>query len=107
MKRSRLRQRYGHAKGSGWAAGRKPSSQEIWASGKPIVVAKEGSGWTVSVMGRPVVRHNGKLTFAGRTGAPAGGTPEKFETRDEAAGIAHQIGRYMLNLGDLVFEYVE
>jgi|SRR5580692_3789106 hypothetical protein len=108
MRRAGLRRRYGHAKGkSAWVAGRAPSSNEIWAAGKPIVIAKEGSAWTVSVMGRPVVKHGNALTFEGRVGAPVGGAPHRFSTKAEAESVAHGIGHYMLKLGDFVFSYVD
>ena len=85
----------------------RPSHAEMFANGKPIVVTKMGRKYTVHVMGNPVTRDaEGKLTFVGRPGAVPGPAAE-FKTRDEAYGIAHRIGHYMLGLGDFVDTYVE
>lgn len=85
----------------------KPSHAEMFANGKPIVITKMGRKYTVTVMGHPVVRgSDGKLTFQGRSDVPEGATPEKF-TKDDAKHIAHQIGHYMLGLGDFVDTYIE
>ena len=107
MKHRTLRRRYGRAKGTGWASGRQPSHVEIWADGKPLVVAKTGSKWTVTVMGSPVVKSSNGLTFAGRAGYVEGLAPEKFKSKGDADHVAHVIGRYMLSLGDFVDTYVE
>lgn len=102
-----MRRRYGRAKsGGGWVGGR-PSHLQIWANGKPIVVSKVSGGWTVSVMGSPIVRGPNGLSFQGRAGWSEGLPVEKFKTKDTADGVAHQVGRYMLDLGDMVFTYVE
>lgn len=46
----------------------------------------------------PVCRRGRELSFE------PDGEPGQF-SKDEAAHIAHKIGRYMLGLGDLVFSY--
>lgn len=101
-----MRHRYGRASASGWVSG-KPSSAQIWAHGKPLVVAKSGRGYTVSVMGSPIVRGPNGLLFQGRVGWSADFPVEKFKTKDIADGVAHKVGHYMLGLGDFVYTYVD
>jgi hypothetical protein len=86
----------------------RPSYTEMFANGKPIVVTKVGRKYTVHVMGAPVYRGtDGKLNFFGRPDAVAGMPAEKFNNRSDADHIAHQIGHYMLGLGDFVDTYVD
>jgi hypothetical protein len=93
---------------SGWTSGKRPSHAEIWADGKPIIVARSGRKWTVTVIGRPVVNGpSGGLTFEGRADYVDGLAPARFNSKGDADYVAHKIGRYMLNLGDFVHTYVE
>jgi hypothetical protein len=93
---------------SGWASGKRPSHTEIWADGKPITVARSGRKWTVTVMGRPVVAGpSGGLTFEGRANYVDGLKTARFDSKGDADSVAHKIGRYMLDLGDFVYTYVE
>ena len=79
---------------------------------KPIVIEKQGPhAWHMFVNGEPVV-NIGKgakvaLTFKPRPNYVDGAPIYTFKTKSDAEGIAHQVGRYMLNLGDMVYSYVE
>ena len=48
----------------------------------------------------PVVREGNQVDLV------PGGKPSKF-TKEQALSLAHQIGRYLFNLGDFVYTYVE
>jgi len=82
---------------------------------KPLEIRKKGSGWSVFVKGVPVVKMGSKLWFdRALAGIPTDGTsppipvgtkPHRFGKKNEAQTIAHQIGRYMLNLGDFLWTY--
>lgn len=84
---------------------------------KPIVIARHGRGFTLYVSGVPLVDGpDGKLAFTEQPGAmkrkrtsyaPATSPVHVFEKIDDAKGAAHQIGRYMMDLGDMVFSYTE
>jgi hypothetical protein len=52
----------------------------------PIKIKKDGSKWSVTVLGIPIGFVN---------------------TKEEARSAAHTIGRYKLELGDFVFAYTE
>ena len=105
--RGRRSARYGNAGKPGWPSGRRPSLTEIWANGKPIVISRAGSKWSVSVMGAPlVIPSEGRLTWRGRSDFEEGKPVAKF-TKDEAKGLAHSIGRYTLGLGDFVKTYID
>ena len=52
----------------------------------PIKIEKSGSKWTVIVLGIPIGLVN---------------------TKTDAKGAAHTIGRYKLDLGDFVYAYTE
>lgn len=110
MKRRRghaLRRRYGRAKSSSWVMGRAPSHLELFSHGKPLAIHKIGRKWGVSLLGAPVVRGSSGLTFRGRAGFEEGMPVAQFDTKEDAKHVAHKIGRYMLNLGDMAFLYVE
>ena len=97
--------RHGNAGKPGWVSGHRPSHSEIWANGKPIVISRAGSQWSLSVMGAPVVRlSDGALSFRGRSGFEEDAPLAKFK-KDDAKFLAHKIGHYMLNLGDFVTTY--
>ena len=104
----RSARRRGNAAKSGWVSGRRPSHAEIWESGKPIVISRAGSQWSLSVMGAPLVRTSaGGLSFRGRVDFEEGAPPAKFKKKDDVKFIAHKIGHYMLNLGDFVDTYTD
>jgi hypothetical protein len=66
---------------------------------KPIQINAHADGYTVTARGLGTLTRlpNGKLGFS--NGAPA------VLSKDDAVSMAHQIGRYKLNLGDFVFAY--
>jgi hypothetical protein len=80
---------------------------------KPIKIEKNGRKFFLSVNGAPLVQHAGQLAFdrslagIGKETIPAGLPLHAFKSKADARGIAHQIGRYMLKLGDFVDTYVE
>jgi hypothetical protein len=77
-----------------------PDSFQVWA-------CRDGTNTVVMVN-----RNTGKLDFDRRAVGlrvkkgyrPPTDTPGSF-TRQEAIHVAHQIGRYMFHLGDLVYAY--
>lgn len=91
--------------------------RELTHPTKPIVIKRAKGGFHVYVHGQPVLRNpDGKLTFDRKAAGlkhspltqPAAGAPtHTFKKISEAETIAHQIGRYVLGLGDFVFTYVE
>lgn len=91
------------------------AARSVLARGdKPLKIEKVKGGWTVHVHGDPVIAGAKGLTWKGRPGYDGGvdgfgheKPPHKFKTRDEARTVAHQIGRYVLNLGDFAYTYVE
>jgi hypothetical protein len=109
MKHRALRRRYGRAGASGWASGQRPSHAAMWTGGKPLEIRKTGSKWAVYVMGEPVVKAVGGLTFRGRADfdAMASVAPIAKFSKGDAQHVAHKIGHYMLGLGDFAYSYVE
>jgi hypothetical protein len=90
---------------------------------KPIVLKQVGSKWEVFLDTGAARRFGARK--AGMKGLPLdarvplvrreidrslefrqGGTPERF-SKSDAEGLAHQIGRYKLGFGDLVYTYVQ
>ncbi len=77
-----------------------PNNFQVWA-------CHDGTNTVVMVN-----RHTGKFDFNRKAVGlrvkkgyqPPADTPGSF-TREEAIHVAHQIGRYMFNLGDLVYTY--
>ncbi len=53
---------------------------------KPIKIQKSGNRWSVIVLGIPI---------------------GLVDTKSQAQGAAHMIGRYKLDLGDLAYAYTE
>ena len=95
------------ATGSGWAAGRKPTHQEIWADGKPLTIVKKGRGWTLLVMRHPLVdKPAGGVTFHGRSDFEHGLPEHVFKTKSDVESTAFGIGNYMLGLGAFMDTYV-
>jgi hypothetical protein len=99
------------------------SSGARQVSGKPLVMKKVGSKWELWLDVAAAHRYSRKAekrlkeypvdalvplvkSGAKQVGLVVGGKPAKM-TKDEALGIAHQIGRYMLDLGDFTYTYVE
>jgi hypothetical protein len=94
-----------------------PSSPRHVHPTKPIVIAREGRGYSIHVSGVPLV--DDPAGGAGFTRQPAGIKKKRphyappssrvhvFTKLDEAKHAAHQIGRYMMQLGDMVFSYTE
>lgn len=92
---------------------------------KPLILRKVGSKWEILLDVRAArafapSRAQKKLTKypssamvpVVRTGERSidlvdGGSPARFATKDEAKGIAESIGRYMLQLGDFTYTYIE
>lgn len=82
---------------------------------KPIVIEQHNRKYFVFVEGTPVVKHDGKITFDRRAAGlkatvdppPANLGPHPFTSKKAAEGVAHQIGRYILNRGDFVSSYTE
>lgn len=87
--------------------GRAPNHRELFANGKPISIEKYGSGWKVEVLGAPVVTGPKGLTFRGRVGFEEGMPTKRIDTKADAKIVAHQVGRYLLDLGDFAHTYVE
>jgi len=75
--------------------------------GKPIAIRKAGSKWAVTVHGNPIVRGPKGITFKGRPGFNESLPSATFDTKEDARGVAHMIGRYIFKLGDLAYGYVE
>ncbi len=95
---------------------------------KPIILKKVGSKWEVyldvaaarayALRATPrMKKYNSDPDFRDavlpvvKTGPKSvdfvpGGKPHKF-TKTEAKSLAHQIGRYMIDLGDFVYTYTE
>lgn len=80
---------------------------------KPIQIRRFGDRkYEVLVNGYAVGKGtDGKLTFnraaIGRPATPPPSHPETFRSGADAEVIAHQIGRYMMGLGDMVYAYAE
>jgi hypothetical protein len=85
---------------------------------KPIRIAKVQGGYNLFVNDIPVVADGKNVNldrakvglkvpadYANR--APKNTEPKLIAKASDAASIAHQIGRYMLNLGDMTFSYTE
>lgn len=91
----------------GWTSGRKPTHQEIWANGKPLTIVKKGRGWTLLVMGQPVVEGpGGGATFHGRSDFNQGLPEYVFKKKSDVESVAFGIGQYMLGLGQFMDTYV-
>lgn len=87
---------------------------------KPIVVQQVGKMWVVTVdmaaarafgaRGKRVREHPDALYVVTKKGNAVDmaerGTPGKF-TKSDADHVAHKIGRYVLDLGDFAYTYVE
>jgi hypothetical protein len=94
------------------AAERVPVVHE--ASGKPMLIEKKGDhDWRLFIHGEPVVNvskpraKKPELSFRGRPNFVEGAPTYKFKSKSEAEGVAHQVGRYMLKLGDMLYSYVD
>jgi len=76
---------------------------------KPMVIVRKGRSWFLYIQGQPVVKNGKSLDSAGLRGQPMppGLKPHAFKSKGEAESIAHQAGRYVLNLGDMLYAYVE
>jgi hypothetical protein len=83
---------------------------------KPVKIVKVTDGYHVFVHDVPVVRSGKGVTFdKQRAGlkvppgyvAPASTEPMLVEKAGDAASLAHQVGRYVLDLGDFVAGYTE
>lgn len=73
---------------------------------KPISIIQVGDKFKVQAYGHNVVKTpDGKLDVT-RKGRTAVGEPALFEY-NRAETVAHQVGRYMFNLGDFIDTYVE
>ena len=69
----------------------------------PLVQADSGKGITID-------RARAGLSVTGFKGGwkpPVNTEPLLIKKKEDAIGLAHQVGRYMLNMGDLVFAYTE
>lgn len=92
----------------------------------PLILQRHGSRWEVYLDTAAARRRVGRYKKVARldalpkeaivpvvrTGSHAidlvpGGRAHRFDSRDEAEGVAHKIGRYMLGLGDFVHAYSE
>ena len=92
---------------------------------KPIVIRKVGRAWEVWIdlpvaRARMPRRAHRKIAEYGDADAlavtrPPGGSlrlsasgpAERFTKKEDARHVAHQIGRYLLDLGDFVSTYTE
>ena len=92
---------------------------------KPIAIRKVGRTWEVWMDLPAAYRYaprrahkrlerygdTGELSVARGSGGgfalSASGPPHRFTKKDDARHAAHQIGRYLLDLGDFVSTYVE
>lgn len=83
---------------------------------KPIKIVKVKGGYNVFVNDTPLVEENGKASLD-RIAAgfkvsksykpPVSTQPLVFKKAGDAAHMAHLVGRYIMNLGDMVFAYTE
>jgi len=87
-------------------------------SNKPIKIVKLKNGYNVFVHDVPLVLgDNGKGVTLDRARAglstgngwkpPVHTEPVLVKKKEDAIGLAHQVGRYLLNMGDMVFAYTE
>ena len=84
---------------------------------RPIKIVRVTHGYNMFVNDVPVVKMgSGKASFdreragVGKNGPekiPDGARPMLIKKKDDAFGLAHSIGRYLLNLGSFVDTYVE
>jgi hypothetical protein len=87
---------------------------------KPIKIVKVPGGYHVFVNDVPLVKGEGKGCTLDRVKAglstsgfkegykpPTETEPFLIKKASDAVGISHQVGHYMLNLGDFVYTYVE
>jgi hypothetical protein len=88
---------------------------------KPIKIVKVAGGYHVFLHDVPFVQgDSGKGVTVDRAKAglsttgfkngwkpPVSTEPLLIKKASDAASLAHQIGRYMLNMGDFVFSYTE
>ena len=83
---------------------------------KPIKIVRVSGGFNMFVNNVPVVM-DGKGVTVDRQKVglkvkrgykpPASEEPALIPKASDAAGLAHQIGRYLLDLGDFTFSYTE
>jgi len=88
---------------------------------KPLKIAKVKGGYHVYLHGVPLVlgdsgkgvtldRARAGLSTTGFKGGwkpPVHAKPLLVKKKEDAIGLAHQVGRYLLNMGDMVFTYTE
>lgn len=86
---------------------------------KPIKLVKVKDGYNLFVRDVPIVKDGKGVTldrqkaglstsgFKNGYKAPANTEPILIETASNAAMLAHQIGRYVLDMGDFVSSYTE
>jgi hypothetical protein len=83
---------------------------------KPIKIVKVSGGYHVFVRDAPLVQGNNgkgvthdlaKAGVASNVNPPLSTEPLLIKKAGDAAGLAHQVGRYVLNLGDFTFSYTE
>lgn len=82
---------------------------------RPISIVGVPGGYSVYVNDTPIVKNGEKVIDFDRTKAglktkknykaPTSDLPVVFQQKGDAAHVAHQIGRYILKLGDLTFSY--
>jgi hypothetical protein len=89
--------------------------------GKPIKIVKVPGGYNVFLRDVPLVQGDGgkgvtldraraglsTTGFKGGWKPPLSTEPILIKKAGDASSLAHQIGRYMLNMGDFVFAYAE
>jgi len=89
--------------------------RELTHPTKPIVIRPVRGGYEVHVNGVPLVRTAGGLNFPRQPPgmkkrpslAPPDAPVEVFRRLDDAKHVAHQIGHYVMGLGDFVTTYVD
>jgi hypothetical protein len=86
---------------------------------KPILIVRVSKGYNLFVNGVPVVQDpSGGVTVdrvkAGIAKArkkypvvPSDWKPALFPDADSVKHVAHRIGRYVMNMGDMVFSYTD
>ena len=75
----------------------------VFLNDVPLVQADSGKGVTLD-------RARAGLSTTGFKGGwkpPVNTEPLLIKKKEDAIGLAHQVGRYMLNMGDMVFAYTE
>ena len=88
---------------------------------KPIKISKVKGGYHVFLRDVPLVKGDSgtgvtldraraglsKSGFKGGYKPPVNTEPVLIKKKEDAVGLAHQVGRYLLNMGDMVFAYTE